>query len=130
MAVSLLTYKWSPHKELLAKQVERIHRLIRREQIQAKLLWIPRSNNVIADHLTLQVRAAGEDLVIWAREEEEATSAIVQAVLAVEACCSCGCFAMMHAELPMICEESFHTNVKKGCSDPIEDILLLYFHTH
>ena len=78
-----------------------------------------------------QVPAAGEDLVIWAREEEQATSAIVHAVSAVKACWSCGCFAMMHAELLMICEECFYTKMEKGYLGPIEDIVLLYFlHTY
>ena len=78
-----------------------------------------------------QMCADGEDLVIWPGEKEEATSVMVQAVSAVEACWSCGHFTTMYDELQMICAECFYTNMKKGHSDPTEDTLLLYFlHTH
>ena len=66
--------------------MEGIRGLICREQTQVKLSWIPYSNNAITDHLMHQIRAAGEDLVILAGEEEEATSAMFQAVSAVEIC--------------------------------------------
>ena len=72
--------KWSLHKELLAEQVERIRGVIHRERMLLKFSWIPRSNNAIADHFMHQVCAAGEDLVIWAGKEEEATSVVVQAI--------------------------------------------------
>ena len=131
MAISLLTCKWSLQKKLLAEQVEGIRGLIRRKRIQVKFSWIPRSNYAIADHLTHQVFAAGENLVLWAGGEERATSAMVQAVSAVKAYWTYGRFTTMHNKLPMICEEFFHTNIKKGYSDPIEDVPLLYFlHTH
>ena len=131
MAVSLLTCEWSLHKELLAKQVEVIHRLIHKEQIQVKFSWILHSNNAISDHLMHQVCTDAEDLVIWTGKEEEVTSVMIQAVSSVKECWSCGCYAMKHAEIPIICEECFHNNVKKGFSDPIEDIPILYFlHTH
>ena len=100
--------------------------MIHRERILVKFSWISHSSNAIADHLTHQARAAGEDLVIWAVEEEEATSAIVQAVSVVKACWSCRHFTMMHDELPMICKECFYTNVKKGYLDPIEELRTQY----
>ena len=77
-----------------------------------KLSQILCLNNAIADHLTHQVHAAGGDLVIWAREEEEATSTISQAVLTIEAYQSYRCFATMYAKLLMICEECFQTIMK------------------
>ena len=66
--------------------MEGIHRLIYRGQIWVKFSWVPYSKNAIANHLMQQVHAAVEDLVIWAKEEEEATSAMVQAISAIEAC--------------------------------------------
>ena len=68
-------------KELLAEQVERIRGVIHRERMLSKVFMDPpRSNNAIADHFMHQVCAAGEDLVIWAGKEEEATSVVVQAI--------------------------------------------------
>ena len=131
MAIFLLMCKFSLLKELFAEQVEVICGLILREGIWVKFPLILRSSNAILDHLTHQILAIAKDLVIWAIEEEETTSAMVQAVSAVEAYWSCGRFATMDAKLPMICEDCFHSNFKKGYSDPIGDNPLLhFFHTH
>ena len=94
--------------------MERIRRVIHRERILVKFSWISHSSNAIQITLHIKFVQLEEDLVNWAVEEEEATSAIVQAVSVVKACWSCRYFTMMHDELPMICKECFYTNVKKG----------------
>ena len=86
MAVSLLICEWSPHKELLVEQVERLSGLIHRERIQVNFSWIPSSHNAIIDHFMHPICAVRENLVIWARKEEKATSAMVHVVSAVEVC--------------------------------------------
>lgn len=95
--------------------------------------WVKRDENARADAIGRVARDAGEDVILWAEQEEDArvVAALKEIPITMASCWLCnGDTLDDHSPLPFICAGCFAERQKTGFSDPLEDVHALYYSYH